>query len=254
VLSDTPVGPARCAACADYRNQPNVTRMNEKPFYHGHRQRLRNRFLKDGFRGFAPHEVLELILTLAIPRKDVKQAAHALMNRFGTLKGALDAPLSDLKEVQGLGSVAPVALKIIREAADLYFQQRAEEQVSLSSPQALHDFWRSRLGPLSHEVFQVAHLDSGFKLLKDGVETLEEGTVDRAAVYTRRVMEAALKRNAAALVFAHNHPNGNVSPSEQDKTLTRALVLAAATLQINVIDHLIVSANEVFSFRKEGLL
>jgi DNA repair protein RadC len=83
---------------------------------------------------------------------------------------------------------------------------------------------------------------------------LEEGTIDRAAVYPRRVMEAALRRSAAALVFAHNHPNGNVQPSEQDKVLTRALVLAATTLQIKILDHVIVSADEVFSFRKEGLL
>jgi DNA repair protein RadC len=90
--------------------------------------------------------------------------------------------------------------------------------------------------------------------LRDGVETLEEGTVDRAAVYPRRVIEAALRRGAAMLVFAHNHPNSDVQPTEQDKVLTRALVLAAATVQIKVFDHLIVSTDNVFSFRQEGLL
>lgn len=229
--------------------------MNEKSsHYLGHRQRLRERFEKSGLEGFAPHEMIELLLTLAIPRKDVKQAAKALLARFGSLRGILDAPLSELKEVPGIGQVAPVALRIIREAANLYLQQRAEEQTSFSMPEALYDFWRSRLGGLSHEVFQVAYLDSAYKLLRDGVETLEEGTVDRAIVYPRRVMEAALHRGAAAVVFAHNHPNGNVQPSEQDKVLTRALVLAATTLQIKVLDHLIVSRDEVFSFRKEGLL
>jgi len=107
---------------------------------------------------------------------------------------------------------------------------------------------------LTYEVFQVAYLDSGYRLLKDGVDTLEEGTIDRAAVYPRRVMDAALRRNAAALVFAHNHPNGIINPSEQDKVLTRALILAAETLQIKVIDHVIVSNDTVFSFRKEGLI
>jgi len=227
---------------------------NEKPFYHGHRQRLRDRFLKDGFKGFAPHEVVEILLTLAIPRRDVKKAAHKLMDRFGSVKGILDAPVSELRQVLMRSQVAPVALKIIREAADLYLQQRAEEQVSLSTPDALYDFWRSRIGSLNYEVFQVAYLDSGYRLLKDGVDTLEEGTIDRAAVYPRRVMDAALRRNAAALVFAHNHPNGNINPSEQDKLLTRALVLAAETLQIKVIDHVIVSNDTVFSFRKEGLI
>ena len=118
----------------------------------------------------------------------------------------------------------------------------------------LYDFWRSRLGGLKDEVFEVAYLDSGYKLLRDGIERLEEGTVDRASVYPRRVMEATLRKGAAILVLAHNHTNGNVSPSEQDKILTKALVLAASTLHIKVHDHLIVSKDEVFSFRKEGLL
>jgi DNA repair protein RadC len=227
---------------------------NKKPFYHGHRQRLRDRFLKGGFNGFASHEVVELLLTLAIPRRDVKKSAHALMNRFGSVRGVLDAPVSQLEEILGLNRVAPVALKIIRETANLYLQQKAEEQLSLSTPETLHDFWRSRIGSLNYEVFQVAYLDSGYRLLKDGVDTLEEGTIDRAAVYPRRVMDAALRRNAAALVFAHNHPNGNINPSEQDKVLTRALILAAETLQIKVIDHVIVSNDTVFSFRKEGLI
>ena len=104
------------------------------------------------------------------------------------------------------------------------------------------------------EVFEVAYLDSKLQLIADGVERVAEGTIDRAAVYSRRVMEAAVNRHAAALVFAHNHPNGIAEPSEQDKLLTRSLVLAAQTLEIKVIDHIIVTDKAVFSFRKEGLL
>ena len=118
----------------------------------------------------------------------------------------------------------------------------------------ISDFWRMRIGTLKHEVFAVAYLDSGYRLLPDGVETLQEGTIDRAAVYPRRVVEAALKRQAAALVLAHNHPNGNVQPNEQDKLLTRAIVLAAETISLRVVDHLVVSAQETFSFRQAGLL
>lgn len=220
----------------------------------GHRQRLRDRFLKSGFDGFAEHEIVELLLTLAIPRRDVKQQAKALLARFKSLRGILDAPVSELQQVDGIGEVAPVALRIIREAASLYLQQQAETEDDLSTTDALNAFWRCRLGGLHNEVFAMAYLDSAFRLLKNGVEVLEEGTVDRAAVYPRRVMEAALQRGAAALVFAHNHPNGDIEPSEQDKTLTRALVLAAAALQIKVVDHLIVTPDEVFSFRKAGLL
>ncbi len=227
---------------------------DQLPHYLGHRKRLRERFLKTGFAGFADHEIVELLLTLAIPRGDVKQPAKELLRRFGSLKGILDAPLDELRKVKGIGEVAPVALRIIREAATLYLQQKAEEAGSMADPVYLYDFWRARLGDLRHEVFEVAYLDSRARLLKDGIERLETGTVDRANVYPRKVMEAALRKGAAALVFAHNHPGGDVIPSEQDRVITEALVLAATTLNIDVLDHLIVSAGKVFSFRKEGLL
>jgi DNA repair protein RadC len=220
----------------------------------GHRQRLRARFEKNGLDGFADYEIVELVLTLAVPRSDVKPLAKALLSRFGNLRGVLDASAADLRSVSGVGTVTPIALQIIRSVATLYLQQSAEEREFLAHPETIHRFWRSRLGLLNNEVFEVAYLDSSSKLMKDGVERLEEGTVDRAAVYPRRVMEAAVRRGAFSVIFAHNHPNGNVKPSEPDKTLTRALVLAATALQIRVLDHLIISRDEVFSFRSEGML
>lgn len=222
--------------------------------HHGHRQRLRQRFVRSGLVGFADYEVVELLLTLAIPRSDVKQPAKELIARFGDLRGVLDAPLSDLSQVPGIGTVTPVALKVIREVANLYLQQVAEGREVLSDPAALEQFWRLRIGALPFEVFEVAYLDSSLRLLHDGVERLEEGTVDRAAVFPRRVVEAALRRNAAAVVLAHNHPNRKVTPTEPDKVLTRALVLATATVQVRVLDHIIISTDEAFSFRREGLL
>jgi DNA repair protein RadC len=224
----------------------------DKPHYHGHRQRLRERFLKSGLESFPDYEAIELLLTLAIPRKDVKPAAKLAIQRFGSLRGVLDAPLEELQKIPGFGSVAPVALRIIREAANRYLQQKSQQILSLADQQVLFDYCRSALGALPNEVFKVVYLDSGYRIVGD--ETLEEGTIDRAAVYPRKVMDAAIRKHAAALLFAHNHPNGNVKPSEQDKTLTRALVLAAETLQIKVLDHVIVSKDDVFSFRKEGLL
>lgn len=224
------------------------------PHYLGHRQRLRERFLKSGLDGFADYEVVELVLTLAIPRSDVKQPAKALIARFGDLRGILDAPLAELQAVPGIGAVTPVALQIIKAAATLYLQQRSEGEDSLADPKHLTDFWRMRLGSLTNEVFEVAYLDSAYRLLRNGVENLEEGTVDRAAVYPRRVVEAALRRGAFAVVLAHNHPNGAVAPTEQDKALTRGLVLAAETVGVRVLDHLVVSADAVFSFREAGLL
>jgi DNA repair protein RadC len=227
---------------------------DDEPHYHGHRQRLRERFLKSGLTGLAEYEVVELLLTLAIPRSDVKRPAKALIARFGNLRGILDAPIEELRAVSGIGSVTPVALHIIKAAATLYLQQSGEGRDSLADPSRLSEFWRMRIGALQNEVFEVAYLDSAYRLLREAVDRLEEGTIDRATVYPRRVIETALKRGAAAVVLAHNHPNGNLTPTEHDKVLTRAIVLAAETVHLKVLDHLIVSPEDTFSFRKAGLL
>ena len=225
-----------------------------KAHYLGHRKRLRERFLKTGTEGLADYEVVELMLTLAIPRSDVKKPAKALIAKFGSFNAILDARLEDIQAVKGIGTVTPVALKIIKAAATLYLQQSSENQNSLADPSRLVDFWKMRIGNLSNEIFQVGYLDSGHRLLRDGIETLEEGTVDRATIYPRRVVESALRRGAAAIILAHNHPNGQTSPSEHDKLLTRAVVLAAETVGVRIVDHLIVSGTDYFSFRKAGLL
>jgi DNA repair protein RadC len=220
----------------------------------GHRNRLRKRFQKSGFESFAPHEIVELMLTLAIPRKDVKKPAKLLLKKFGSLKSILDASVTELESIEGIGKVTPVAIKIIKDLATVYIQLQSQEHEYLGNPQHLIKFWQMRIGSSSIERFEVAYLDSKLKLLTDGVETIEEGTTDRANVYPRKVIESALKRKASALVFAHNHPNGNVEPTEEDKILTRSLVLAAATIQIQVIDHIIVAEQNTFSFRNAGML
>ncbi|MGA2052776.1 MAG: DNA repair protein RadC [Opitutales bacterium] len=228
--------------------------MPEKSSYEGHRARLRERFSRGGFECLADYEVVELLLTLCIPRRDVKPMAKALMKKFGSVRGVLDAPAEALREVPGLGAVAPVALRVIRETATLYLRQTVEGRRVLDNVDKLEDFWRARLGTLRHEVFEVAYLDHHYQLLEDGVERVEEGTVDETTVYPRKVMESALRRQAARIVVAHNHPTGNTAPSEQDKKLTRALQQAGQPLGIKVIDHVIVAAEKTFSFRKSKLI
>lgn len=220
----------------------------------GHRERLRQRFRQAGLSGFSDYEFVELLLTLAIPRSDVKRQAKLLWARFGNLRQILDAPASELQKTPGIGSVTPTALKIIKAAATLYLQQKSEDQRSIVDSSQLADFWRLRIGAAPNERFEVAFLDARGRLLRNGVETIAEGTIDRATVYPRCVVEAALRRGAYGLVLAHNHPNGKVFPSDQDKVLTRAIVLAAETVQLKVIDHLIVSVDDTFSFRNAGLL
>lgn len=233
-----------------------------KPHYLGHRKRLRERFKKAGLTSFQDYEAVELLLTLAIPRKDVKIPAKEAIKRFGSFRGVLDAPLEELMKIPGIGEVAPLAIRFIREAATLYLQPRSQtdltttrtdsETISLEDPKTLFDYCRAAMGAQPNEIFKVIYLDSRYRVID--LETLTEGTIDRATVYPRKVMESALKKRASILVFAHNHPDGNITPSEQDKTITRALILAAKALNINILDHLIVSKDEVFSFRKEGLL
>lgn len=127
----------------------------EHQHYHGHRKRLRERFAKSGLQGLADYEVVELLLTLAIPRSDVMQPAKRLIDRFKNLRGILDAPLNELESVDGLGSVAPIALRIIRETATLCLQQTAEQRDCLAEPEALEQFWRAKIGALKHEVFRL---------------------------------------------------------------------------------------------------
>lgn len=225
-----------------------------RPDYLQHRKRLRERFQKAGLDGFAEYEIVEVILTLAIPRKDVKPIAKTLLKKFGSVRKILDATPKELMQVDGIGKVAPITIRIVREIANLYLQQSSEKQDFMSDPESLVRFWRAKIGTLPNEVFQVAYLDSAHRLVRDGVETLEEGTVNRASIYPRRVIEAALRNGASALVLAHNHPNGNPQPSEADKTITRAIVLAATTVGVKILDHLIVTVDDVFSFRREGLL
>jgi len=232
-----------------------MTIPNDKaPDYHGHRQRLRDRFLETGLEGFANYEVVGLLLTLAIPRSDVKRSAKALIARFGNLRGILDAPIEELQKVSGIGSVTPVALQIIKAAAVLCWRQSTAGQDSLADPERLAAFWRMCIGSLPNEVFEVGYLDSSYRLLQDDVKTLEESTINRAAIYPHRVIEAELRRGTFGVVLAHNHPNSTVMPSEQDKPLIRMVVRAAETVGIRVIDRLVVSAQETFSFRKAGLL
>jgi DNA repair protein RadC len=159
-----------------------------------------------------------------------------------------------LRKIPGLGEVTPVALRVIRETATLYLRQSAEGRTVLDNVDKLADFWRAKLGPLRHEVFEVAYLDHHYKLLEDGVERLEEGTPAETNVYPRKIMAAALRKQAAHIVVAHNHPTGDVTPSDHDKRLTKALQLAGQPLGIKVIDHVIVAPQKTYSFRRAKLI
>ena len=224
----------------------------DRPHYLEHRNRLKDRFERAGVAGLQDYEVLELILFYAIPRKDVKPLAKDLLKRFGSLKGVLDAGQDALTAVPGIGRQTAIFVRLLRDIGSLYLRQRAEEHEQISSTRELIDYCISSLGGLKDEHFAVIYLNARNRIIK--VETIQEGIVNQAVVYPRKVLEKALAHKASAIILVHNHPSGHVRPSDADIRLTRVLQDAARIMDIVLHDHLIVGENRFFSFREEGIL
>lgn len=226
--------------------------MTDKPHYLQHRQRLRERFQKAGVEGLHDYELLELLLTYAIPRKDVKPIAKELIKRFGSLSGVLDASQKELESVSGLGSISATLIRLVKELCGAYLAEQMKRRDVLSSPQAVVDFARAKLGGLPHESFMVIYLNTKNEVIEH--EIVHEGTIDRAVIYPRRILEAALTHHAAGIILVHNHPSGHPEPSDEDKRLTRAIADAGRPMDIRVLDHIIIGKGDYFSFREERLL
>lgn len=229
-------------------------RKQQTPDQTGHRKRLRDRYFSAGIDAFAPHEVVELLLTLAVPRRDVKPLAKLLLAKFGSIRSIMDAEKAELMEVEGVSEATAFALGFLRSLIPVYLQPVVSETSIKDKPELLEQLWITRLGHESGEVFEVAHFDAGLRLLREGIATHSRGTADRSAVFPGEVIKEALKRNAYAIAFAHNHPSGDPAPSDADKLLTKQLVLAATAVNIRVVDHLIIASGGTFSFRQVGLL
>ena len=218
----------------------------------GHRKRLREKFLRSGLRGFHDYEIVELLLTLGSPRKDCKGPAKEAIKRFKTLRGVLEAPPQELQEIKGIGPHNVFGIKLVQEAAREFLKERITQKPAYKSSKEVFDYLYHSMRDLKKEAFKVLFLNSQNQLIE--IADLFQGTVDSSSVYPREVIERALKHNAASLIFVHNHPSGNPSPSKNDKELTRDLVYASSTLGIKVLDHLIIGDNEHFSFAGEGLI
>jgi DNA repair protein RadC len=223
-----------------------------KPHYLGHRKRLRERFRKAGGQGLQDYELLELLLTYALLRKDVKPVAKDLVAHFGTLAGVLDADLDELQRVPGLGSAAATLVRLVKELEVAHLAEGMRHRDLLCSPQAAVDFARLKLAGYPHEAFMAIYLNTRNEVIDH--ETIHEGTIDRAVIYPRRIVEAALSRHAAGLLLVHNHPSGHTDPSEEDKQVTGAIAQAAAAVDIRVLDHVVVSRDGYLSFVEKGFL
>lgn len=216
----------------------------------GHRRRLKLKFKQHGLGAFYDYEVLELLLTWCIARKDVKPAAKNLIDRFKTFQAVVDAPLDQLLAVRDIGEHSALLIKLIRSCSDYYLASAAEKRDSISSPQALINYLRSSMAPLHDEQFRVIYLNAKNEMLRD--EVVQEGTVDQTAVYPRKIVERALAAGAVSIILVHNHPSGDPSPSVHDTRLTEALVGATKLLSIRVHDHIIIGRYGYYSFAENG--
>lgn len=223
-----------------------------KQDYVGHRKRLREKFFQAGSDGLRDYEALELLLTLVLPRVDTKPIAKRLIEKFGSFARVVDAPPEKLREVKGIGDHASSLFSILKSSMERYLAEGIKQTNALSYPEAVLQYCRVVLEGERNEVFMVLYLSAKNQVV--GVERLSEGTLDQAAVYPRRVIEGALKKNAAALIFVHNHPSGDPLPSPQDKNLTQAMATVAKPLGIEVHDHIIIGQGNHFSFRAAGLI
>jgi DNA repair protein RadC len=218
----------------------------------GHRKRLREKFLVSGLSGFHDYEVIELLLTLATPRKDCKDAAKNSLKRFKTLQGVLEASPAALCEVPGIGPKNLLGIKLIKAVADRYLKKRLIHKDPLNNSQELFDYLYHGIRDKSRECFNVLFLDAKNRVIT--TETLFEGTLAASSVYPREVIIAALNHQAAALIFAHNHPSGDPKPSPEDISITRRLIFACRVMGITVHEHLIIGDNRYFSFADQGYI
>ncbi|BDW89975.1 RadC family protein [Thalassospira tepidiphila] len=223
-----------------------------KPHYHGHRQRLRDRFIKGGATALADYELLELMLCMAMPRGDVKPLAKSLIAQFGSFANVLAARPEDLKTAKGLGDAGIAAIKIAEASALHLSRERAMELPVIASWEQLIDYCRARIGHLKNEELHLLFLDRKNRLIAD--ECHQRGTVDHTPVYPREVIKRALELHASALILVHNHPSGDATPSKGDIDMTRKIVDAAKAMDITVHDHIIISRAGYNSFKTLGLI
>jgi DNA repair protein RadC len=223
-----------------------------KPHYYGHRARLRQRFLQGGSVALQDYELLELLLTFAIPYSDVKPLAKRLIEHFGSFTRVLDASPPALMQVIGLKEYSAILIHLVKACSEYALKSEALKRQEIKSLANLVEYCRTSMGGLPDEQFRVIFLNSQNEIIAE--EIVQEGTVNQTLVYPRKVLELALKHKATGLILVHNHPSGNLTPSAADQELTRALVKAGQTINLTVHDHLIIGRHGYFSLAEKNML
>ncbi len=224
--------------------------MSKKHFL-GHRKRLKERFLKDKD-SILDYELLELLLGYALPRKDTKPLAKALLDRFGSLKGVLTAKDFELEEIDGIGKGIALFWKVLQEFWSRIERDKVSEKPSILSPTDVFRLMSSKIGFSSKESFWAILLDNKNRIIRE-VE-LFRGTVDQTAVYLRDIFSTILKYDASGVILVHNHPGGDPTPSIADKRITKLVLDVCKNLEIRLLDHIIIAEDKYFSFKENSLI
>ena len=225
---------------------------SDKPHFHGHRQRLRERLLDAGAEGFPDYELLEFLLFSALPRQDTKPLAKALIARFGSFADAVSADREALLGVPGVGEAAVATLLAVREAARRLVRAELRERPVIASWEKLVDYCTATMAYAAVEEFRLLFLDRRNVLIAD--ERQQRGTIDQAPVYVREVVKRALELGASAIIMVHNHPSGDPTPSRSDIEITKQVAQAAAPLGVRLHDHIVIGRSGHTSLRTMGML
>ena len=245
-------GPSPAPVSSELADAAGLFRPAARSDQLGHRERLRERFLEGGASAMPDYELMELVLFAAIPRRDVKPLAKALIAAFGSFAEVIAAPRARLLEVEGIGEAVVTQLKIVEAAALRLARGQMLNKPALSSWAALIDYCTAAMARSAHEEFRILFLDRKNILIADEVQT--RGTVDHTPVYPREIVKRALEHGASAIILVHNHPSGDPTPSRSDIEMTREVSAAAKALKIAVHDHLVISRSGHASFKALGLL
>ena len=228
-------------AMADKSDDSSGPGFAEAPHYHGHRERLRDRFRDAGADALSDYELLEMVLFRALPRRDVKPLAKALITKFGSFAETVHAPETLLKEVSGLGDSAIIEIKLIAATASRVAKGQVKQKTVLSSWSTVIDYCRASMAFADKEQFRILFLDKRNQLIAD--ELQQVGTIDHTPVYPREVVKRALELSATAIILVHNHPSGDPTPSTADIQMTKSIMSISSPLGISVHDHIIVGKN-----------
>lgn len=217
----------------------------------GHRQRIREKFLQSGLDGFLDYEIVELLLTLGTPRKDCKQIAKAAIKEFKNLKGVLEANKTELTTVKGIGPSNVLGIILFQAISERYSKEKITPQILLNSSKLVSEYLKTKIGSKKEEHFMILYFDTRNKLIS---EEISIGTLNASLVHPREVFKKAILNNTAQIIIAHNHPSGDFNPSEADISTTKRLVETGKLVGISVIDHLITTSDNYFSFKENGII